>query len=284
VWRFRYTESVTVETLACARCGTAPYPGASFCHRCGNPLPSSPEPYTGGVPWTLLDIGKAIGIVILAIIATAVPAGLVAVALASGEDTTSDPAALTVVLAAGAFVELALLFTAIHFTVRKYGVPLSVLGLRWPVRGGFWSTLGIAIALVIAGLGVNYAYFAALSGVGINPDTDIEEIFQSPGPVITIAFLSLLFAPLMEEVFYRGFIFGGLRTRWGVACAALASGLLFGVSHIGNPAGLYLIPPITAIGAMFACAYAYSGSILTSFLAHFLFNAFALGAGIAEHS
>jgi membrane protease YdiL (CAAX protease family) len=35
---------------------------------------------------------------------------------------------------------------------------------------------------------------------------------------------------------------------------------------------------------MFAWAYAYSGSIVTSFLAHFLFNLFALGAGIAEYS
>lgn len=275
---------MTVETLTCAKCGTARYPGATFCHHCGSPLPASPAPYADGIPWTLPDTGKAIGIVILAIITTAIPAGLIAVALAGGENTTSDPAALTVVLAAGAFVELALLFTAIHFTVSKYGVPLSVLGLRWPVRGGFWSTLGIAIALVIAGLGVNFIYFEALSAIGIDPDTDIEEIFQSPGPVITIAILSLLFAPIMEEIFYRGFIFAGLRARQGVALAALASGLLFGVSHIGNPAGFYLIPPVTAIGAMFACAYAYSGSIVTTFLAHFIFNAFALGAGIAENS
>jgi membrane protease YdiL (CAAX protease family) len=45
-----------------------------------------------------------------------------------------------------------------------------------------------------------------------------------------------------------------------------------------------LVPPVTAIGAMFALAYAYSGSIVTSFLAHFIFNFFALGAGIAEYS
>jgi membrane protease YdiL (CAAX protease family) len=275
---------VTVNLLACANCGTQPYPGATFCHHCGSPLQAAPESSAGAVPWTLGDIGKAIGLVILAIILTAIPAGLVAVILAGGEDTTKDPAALTFVLAAGAFLELALLFTAIHFTVRKYGTPLSALGLRWPVRGGFWSTLGIAIALVIGGLGVNYAYFEALSAVGIEPETDIEEIFQSPGPLITIAVLSLLFAPFMEEVFYRGFVFSGVRARWGLAWAALASGLLFGVSHIGNPAGLYLIPPVTIIGAMFACAYAYSGSIVTSLLAHFLFNSFALGAGIAEYS
>lgn len=275
---------MTVNLVACSNCGTQPYPGATFCHHCGGSLSTSPGSPSGAAPWTLRDIGKAIGMVILAIIVTAIPAGILAVILADGEDTTKHPGALTVQLAAGAFLELALLLTAIHFTVRKYGTSLSALGFKWPERGGFWSTLGIAIALIIAGLGVNYAYFEALALVGIEPDTEIKEIFQSPGPLITIAILSLLFAPLMEEVFYRGFVFGGLRARWGLAWAALASGLLFGVSHLGNPAGIYLIPPVTIIGAMFAWAYAYSGSIVTSFLAHFLFNLFALGAGIAEYS
>jgi uncharacterized protein len=276
---------MTVDVVACANCGTAPYPGATFCHHCGNPLPAAPEAHAGETPWTLLDIGKAIAIVIGAIIATAVPASLIGILLAGGdEDLTKDPEALTVQLAAGAFLELALLFTAIHFTVRKYRLPLSALGVKRPERGGLWSSLGIAIGLVLAGLAVNFVYFEALAAVGIEPDTDIEEIFQSPGPLITIAILSLLFAPIMEEIFYRGFVFGGLRPRWGLVGAALASGLLFGVSHIGNPDGFYLIPPITVIGAMFAFGYAYSGSILTSFLAHFIFNAFALGAGIVEYS
>ena len=275
---------MTVNLVACANCGTQPYAGATFCHHCGNALPTTSEEALSGVPWTLRDIGKAIGLVILAIILTAIPAGLIAIILADGEDATKHPGALTVQLAAGAFLELALLFTALHFTVRKYGTRLSALGFKRPVRGGYWSTFGIAIALVIAGLMVNYAYFEALALVGIEPETDIKEIYESPGPLITIALLSLVFAPIMEEVFYRGFVFGGLRSRWGLAWAALASGLLFGVSHLGNPAGIYLVPPITIIGAMFALAYAYSGSIVTSLLAHFLFNLFALSAGIAQYS
>lgn len=275
---------MTVQTVACPTCGTESYPGAAFCHYCGSSLPSTREAPAGGTPWTLLDIGRAIGLVILALIATAVPAALVGVLLAGDEDVTKDPEALTVTLAAGVFLELALLFTAIHFTIRKYDLPVSALGLKRPERGGFWSTLGMAIGLVMAGLAVNFVYFQALGAVGIEPDTDIEEVFQSPGPFITIAVLSLLFAPIMEEIFFRGFVFGGLRARWGLAWAMLASGLLFGVAHIGNPAGVYLIPPITFIGALFAFGYAYSGSLLTSFLAHLLFNAFALGAGIAEYS
>ena len=140
------------------------------------------------------------------------------------------------------------------------------------------------IALVIAGLTVSYAYFGALAQVGIEPDTEIKETFQNAGPLIVLAMLSLLFAPFAEEIFFRGFVFGGLRGRWGIAWAALASGALFALAHIGNPGTIYLLPPVAAIGALFALGYAYSGSIFTSLLAHFLFNLFALGAGIAQYS
>ncbi len=239
---------------------------------------------TDGMPWTPVDILKAIGIVVAVLIATSIPASIVALVIAGDEDIEKDSLALTVALAASVFLEIGLLWTAVHFSVRKYGLRWSALGLRWPQRGGFWLTGGLAFGLVIAGLIVSYAYFGALAEVGIEPDTEIEETFQSAGPLIVLAVLSLFFAPFAEEIFFRGFVFGGLRGRWGIVWAAAASGALFALAHIGNPGTIYLLPPVAAIGALFALGYAYSGSILTSLLAHFLFNLFALGAGIAEYS
>jgi membrane protease YdiL (CAAX protease family) len=223
--------------------------------------------------------------VIGVLVATSVPASLVAILIAGSEDIENDPAALTVALGASVFLELGLLLTALHFSVRKYGSPVGALGLRPPSRGGFWLSVGLGFVLVIAGLGLNFVYFAALSLVGIEPDTELpEQAFQSPGPLIVIGVLSLCVAPFMEEVFYRGFVFGGLRPRWGVLYAALASGTLFAISHIGNPGTFYLIPPIAAIGAIFAWGYAFSGSLFAAIQAHFLFNLVAFTAGVAEHS
>jgi len=70
----------------------------------------------------------------------------------------------------------------------------------------------------------------------------------------------------------------------GAAAAAGASGLLFAVAHIGNPGTIYLIPPVALIGALFAWGYLFSGSLLASILAHFLFNLVAFTAGVAEFS
>lgn len=260
-------------------------PDASFCHNCGAAVLTAAMQVSSGVaPWTLADIGKAIGLVIVGLIAISVPIFLLADALADGGKIEEDPAALTVGIAATVFVELLLLGTAVHFSVRKYGLSFRSLGLRRPSRGGFWLTLGLAIVLVIAGLAINFIYFTVLEAVDIEPETDIEEAYKSAGPLITLAVASLLFAPLMEEVFFRGFVFGGLRGRWGTGWAVLASGVLFGLVHIGNPGTIYVIPPIALIGGIFALGYAYSGSILTTVLAHLIFNSLALAAGIAEHA
>ena len=276
---------MTQSALVCGRCGSEALPEATFCYNCGGSLAYTSATYTAGrAPWTIKDIGKAIAVVITALVVTSIPASLIALAIAGGEDIEQDPAALTVALGASLFLELAMLLSAVYFSVRKYGVPWAVLGLRRPAKGGFWLTLGVAVGLVIVALMINFAYFAALGAVGVHPDTSIEEIFQSAGPLVMLFVLSLVFAPLMEEVFFRGFVFGGLRGRWGVAWAAVASGLLFSVAHIGNPGTIYLIPPVAAIGAVFAWGYAYTDSLLTSWLAHFLFNLIAFASGVAQYS
>ena len=272
--------------LICQRCNTPALQDASFCQNCGSTLTlASGQETVIGVPWTLRDIGKAIGIVILGTIVLSVPPAIVADVIAGREPIEDDPTALTIALGASIFLELFLFGTALWFSVRKYGVSIASLGLRWPERGGFWLTVGLTFAIVLGAFSISFVYFAALDAVGISPDTDLpEQVYQSPGPLIVIGVLSLGFAPLMEETFFRGFVFGGLRHRWGPYAAAGASGLLFAVAHIGNPGTIYLIPPIALIGALFAWGYAVSGSLLASILAHFLFNLVAFTAGVAEYS
>jgi membrane protease YdiL (CAAX protease family) len=277
---------MTRSALVCTRCNTPAPQDASFCQNCGSTLTVAPGQETVAVaPWTPKDIGKAIGVVIVGTIVTSVPPTIVAAAIAGSEDIEDDPTALTIALGASIFLELFLFGTAFWFSVRKYGVSIGSLGLKWPERGGFWMTVGLTFAMVLGAFSISFIYFAALNAVGVSPDTDLpEQAYQSAGPLIVLAVLSLVCAPIMEETFFRGFVFGGLRYRWGAAAAAGASGLLFAVAHIGNPGTIYLIPPVALIGALFAWGYLFSGSLLASILAHFLFNLVAFTAGVAEFS
>ena len=222
-----------------------------------------------GVPWTLGDMGKAIAVVVTGVIIVSLIAAGIGVLIAGDADIEADPTALTAVLVLSLPLEIVFVAAAFAFSVRKYKVPRAMLGLRPPDSGGVL----LAIGLFLGSLGIVTAYFGVLDLAGISPDADLpDEVFDSIGPVVAVAILSLVFAPVMEEIFFRGFIFGGLRRPWGLAGAALGSGLLFGLAHLGNPGAIYVVPPIALVGALFAWGYAFSGSLYPSMGAHFLFN------------
>ncbi len=238
--------------------------------------PSSASP--ARTPWGIGDMGRAIGLVIGLTILVSIPAAVIATVLAGGSNLEDDPAALTVVLLISVFLESFMLGCAFAFSIRKYRVSWADLGLRMPKRGSFW----LPVVLMMGGLAVMYVYFGILSAFGVSPDADVpKQVFDNIAPLSVLVVLSLLFAPIVEEIFFRGFIFGGLRGRWGTFRAALASGALFGLAHIGNPGTIFILPPIAMVGMIFAFGYSYSGSILATIAAHFLFNLLQVSVGIA---
>jgi membrane protease YdiL (CAAX protease family) len=83
-----------------------------------------------------------------------------------------------------------------------------------------------------------------------------------------------IIAPVVEEIFFRGFVFGGLRPRYGWVKAAAISSAAFAVLHLTPTA----ILPIFILGFIFAFLYQISGSIWPGILMHILTNSLALGA------
>jgi membrane protease YdiL (CAAX protease family) len=75
-------------------------------------------------------------------------------------------------------------------------------------------------------------------------------------------------APIAEEVFFRGILYGFFR-RWGVVVALVFSTLLFVFPHLGTH-GL----PTTQIigGILFALAYEVEDSLLAPITIHALGN------------
>ena len=143
-----------------------------------------------------------------------------------------------------------------------------------PERGGWW----LPLALLGGALVVIWTYFAVIAALGAEPSGNIpDEAFDSVPLTVLVGVLSLALAPVMEETFFRGFLFGGLRGRWGVFFAALSTGFLFALAHV-DP---LVFIPFTAVGMIFAWGYVYSGSILASMIAHLLFNAISFGLAVS---
>ena len=141
---------------------------------------------------------------------------------------------------------------------------LHVLGLDKKailsgVRKGLVWSAGFAAA---AGL-----LFLGLFIAGQNP----LMLIRSPLPVnvsqrILFFFVGGIVAPVAEEIFFRGLIFGYLR-RWGIPAAILISTALFAAFHL--PA-----VPVTQIvgGAVFAIAYHTGRSLMVPIVIHTLGN------------
>jgi hypothetical protein len=83
-----------------------------------------------------------------------------------------------------------------------------------------------------------------------------------------------ILAPLVEEIFFRGFVFAGLRQRWNWQKAALISAGLFALVHFVPTS----VIPIFILGFIFALLYQASGSIWPAILMHMLTNTLALSA------
>lgn len=127
-------------------------------------------------------------------------------------------------------------------------------------KGLIWSAcFGIITSLV----------FAVLYAVGQNPLTLIETRLPSNHSEIILFFLIGGFiAPITEEIFFRGILYGFFR-RWGVLVALILSTLLFMLVH---PIGSRIPLPQVVGGIVFAVSYEMTRSLLTPITIHILGN------------
>ncbi len=262
--------------MYCTQCGQRLPPGdVRFCTHCGATLQLSVAPADeaaapkGRTPWGYADMAMAIAVVIGSVIIIFIPIIVIIGIVTGGEIEDDDDSVTAVTIGFGFLLEVVLLLAVALFTIGKYHLRWSALGFRAPKRGGYWFPAPIfiaafAILLVNAGIA---------SAMGADAEGNLsDELFDSALPVILLGILALGLAPVMEETFFRGFLFGGLRGRWGLLGAAFASGLLFALAHFTGLSSLPLLPAIGMIGMLFAWAYHYTGSLFAPIGAHFLFN------------
>jgi membrane protease YdiL (CAAX protease family) len=215
------------------------------------------------VPWTPRDVAWGLLVFVIWIIFF-LGIGAVGAAL----ELPIDPGLLIV------FGEAILLLPVWYFAIHKYGVTWADLGLR-----SFQpQAIGLGCGLMALSLVVNLVYASLLGLYGLEIQPDIELIFEGTDLPLALLFGGAVVAPFVEEVFFRGFVFSGLRGKWGWPKAALVSAGLFAVAHVIPTS----ILPIFILGLIFAFLYQASGSIWPAILMHMLTNSVALLAAYAN--
>lgn len=96
------------------------------------------------------------------------------------------------------------------------------------------------------------------------------DLVWGSGPVVAVSLVEyVVFAPLFEELVFRGLLFATLRRRLPFGAAALLSGAIFALAH---GYGLLGTASVLWSGVVWAWVYEKTGSLLPGLLAHALNN------------
>jgi uncharacterized protein len=141
----------------------------------------------------------------------------------------------------------------------------------WPAIRWNWPGM---VAVSFLGLGVLMLGLDLLGRFLPMPkETPFDQFFARPSDAyLTVAFAVSL-GPLMEELFFRGFLYPVLARRLGAVWGILLTALPFGLIHFfqyGRSWGAVLI--IFLVGVVLTTVRAVTKSVASSFLAHVGYN------------
>jgi len=153
-----------------------------------------------------------------------------------------------------------------------------ILLVQGKYRARFWPAIrwnwpGIA-GVSFAGVGVlmlGFDLFARFLPMPKN--TPFDQFFDRPFDAYLTAAFAVTLGPLMEELFFRGFLYPVVARRLGVTSGILLTALPFGLMHFvqyGYSWGAVLI--VFLVGVVLTAVRAMTKSVAASFLAHVGYN------------
>jgi uncharacterized protein len=92
---------------------------------------------------------------------------------------------------------------------------------------------------------------------------------------VAVGVLIVGIAPITEEIFFRGFMFAGLRRKLPFIAAALISAGVWGLFHYTGPGTWGVVLQLAVFGVILAWLYERTGSLWPTIAVHALNNALA---------
>lgn len=110
-----------------------------------------------------------------------------------------------------------------------------------------------------------------LGGPQAPPSNPMIELVEHADPLLLGLFflMATVWAPLCEELIFRGAVYRHLRTYFPAIVAGLFSGVLFAFMHNYGP---LMTPPLIMLGLVFCLMREWRGSLVASMTAHALHN------------
>jgi membrane protease YdiL (CAAX protease family) len=219
-------------------------------------LPGVPPPWPGGIGTAVLLRGGALGALITTLFLSFPPV------------EHASLRTLAIPLA-----NLPLLALAYAHLLKPTGLDVwSGFGLRIE-RAQLGRLIGAVLAAVAAGLWGEWVIGRAIEWLGMSnhwTEWFDPNLVWASGSVLAVSLLEyVVFAPIFEEIAFRGLLYAILRRRLSFVPAALLSASVFALAH-----GYGLIGFVSVLwsGFLWAWLYEKTGSLIPGMIAHAMNN------------
>jgi membrane protease YdiL (CAAX protease family) len=217
-------------------------------------------------PWTFWDVLRILVVALITIglfsmIAMAIAAhGIRSRAVL--EALGRDPRIVIPAQAAAYLVVIAYMVAVVRLGGRPFWPTVK---WNFPGRDGIaYGALGIALAIVVQ---------TASALLPIPKSLPIDRYFTTPAGAYLMAIFGITFAPLVEELFFRGFLYPVIARKWGVTASVAITALVFALIHESQLAHAWApLLLLWFVGLVLTGVRARNSSVGATFCIHSAYN------------
>lgn len=228
-------------------------------------VPSAPPPVENPV-WNGWDVLLIAGLTVVAMVVLQLAVLLSAHWLWFPRESLADVSKRPILLIASQFlIYIPVAACMLVLVEGKYHVRFWQ-AIRWNWPRAAWRLLALgAVMFFVLGMLQNL--------LPMPKDTPFEHLFDRPRDAYLLSIIAITLGPLMEELFFRGFMYPVLARRMGITWGVALTALPFGLIHLpqyGWAWGAALV--IFLVGVVCGIVRARTRSVGASFLVHAGFN------------
>jgi uncharacterized protein len=195
-------------------------------------------------------------------------AGSIAAA-ARGRDTGIDPDGVD--LAIGLIAQNGAILAALAGVSRAKGLGSLRRDFGLAIRGRDWPWLAVGVLLQVASIGIVELLQIVAGSLPEQQAADTLKHSQGPELVFVVVGVAL-FAPLVEELLFRGLLLRSLLRRTNPVAAVAISSVVFAAVHLLDPSTAPLLAPLLLLAVISGIRAVRSGDLSQSILLHVGFN------------
>ena len=217
--------------------------------------------------WTALDLVRLVVLTIVALIAGVFAVVLIARVWIHPHSNIGDIVRIPLVAVAGQGLAYLLVFAYMYILVtreRRRPDFLNAIHWNWPSSPAVYVLIGVVLS---------FALQILASRLPIPKNLPIDTFFSTPSEAWVLTIFGITLAPLMEELFVRGFLYPVLARGIGVTAAIFVTGFAFALLH-GSQL-MYSWGPVLVIflvGIVLTMVRAFKNSVAASLIVHIAYN------------